>query len=208
MLEYCLALEYIDWIKLSHMAAFCDNFIPKTGLCSTDDDCFSSQCCALSLVCIPKSSQICGKVMSAITDGLNIIKAGMVEFGRVVTETSLNLIEAAARGIYNFFSKLFSGGSASKKCSGCVTPLQWWLMGSSPKTYFFIRGGASLSYKKWWGIGGKDATVKNEQPLISVDYSYWTNAYWWYVSDHNDSVLNTKVLDGMTNLDTSNIVFN
>jgi len=146
------------------------------------------------MVCIPQSSGICGKLMEDITLSLTIIKDGMVNFATNIAATTINLAEAAARGIYNFFSRIFGGGSSNSKCKGCVTPMDWWLLGKKASSYFFIRGGSSLVYNKWWGIGGKDGTIQQDQPLTNVEYAYWTNAFWWYVSIFSSHSITIQVL--------------
>ena len=79
----------------------------------------------------------------------------------------------------SFFTGLFGGrGGSFGDCSNCQTPLDWWLMGRDIAGYFFIRGGAQISQ----GVGGKDYKISEGTKLASVEYSYWDNAAWWYVS--------------------------
>ena len=51
-------------------------------------------------------------------------------------------------------------------------------MGRDVSGYFFIRGGAQISQ----GVGGKDYKISEGTKLASVEYAYYDDAAWWYVS--------------------------
>lgn len=156
-----------------------------SGFCSEDNECFSNQCCALSVVCIPKSSGFCGAVMTAITNGIKVVKDAAVQFAKdvvKVADTVANLLVAAGKGIYNFFNSIFGSTSpytlASLKgtCPSCTTPWQWWLMSQDPNKPLFIK---VLENDKMI-IGAN--SFNNKEPLVAKPYDANSNSNRWNVS--------------------------
>jgi hypothetical protein len=121
--------------------------------------------------------------MTAITNGIRVVKEAMVNFAKAIGSLATDLFQSAARGVVNFFRNLFGSGPrpVGGNCDGCTTPFDWWFMKQDRSDYFFIR----ILENQNVGIGlddNDDQEASNGLALAAKPYYWYDDTQWWRVS--------------------------